>query len=319
MIFFYLFIFIISFFLLFFAGSKLVKSLIGIAKFLGWREFVVAFFVMGFAVCIPNLFVDINAALHNLPMLAFGDIVGGNMVDLSLVAALAVLMGSGILPAESKMVQTSAFFTAGIAVLPLLLILDGNLSRADAIILLFVFLAYCFWLFSKEDRFKKIYDGEDQKSIKSVFGLLNNSVKIIFFLVLLLFASQGIVKSSQFLSDNLGISLATIGILIVGLGNCFPEIYFSIVSARKNQNWLILGDLMGSVIVSSTLVLGIVVLISPFEISDFSPFVIARIFTIIAALFFLVVIKTGQKITKKEGLFLLTIYIIFLLCEIFFR
>ena len=319
MIFFYLFIFIISFFLLFFAGSKLVKSLIGIAKFLGWREFVVAFFVMGFAVCIPNLFVDVNAALHNLPKLAFGDIVGGNMVDLSLVAALAVLMGSGILPAESKMVQTSAFFTAGIAVLPLLLILDGNLSRADAIILLFVFLAYCFWLFSKEDRFKKIYDGEDQKSIKSVFGLLNNSVKIIFFLVLLLFASQGIVKSSQFLSDNLGISLATIGILIVGLGNCFPEIYFSIVSARKNQNWLILGDLMGSVIVSSTLVLGIVVLISPFEISDFSPFVIARIFTIIAALFFLVVIKTGQKITKKEGLFLLTIYIIFLLCEIFFR
>lgn len=319
MIFFYLFIFIISFFLLFFAGSKLVKSLIGIAKFLGWREFVVAFFVMAFAACIPNLFVDVNAALHNLPKLAFGDIVGGNMVDLSLVAALAVLMGSGILPAESRMVQTSAFFTAGIAVLPLLLILDGNLSRADAIILLFVFLAYCFWLFSKEDRFKKIYDGEGQKSIKSVPGFLKDSIKIIFFLALLLFASQGIVKSSQFLSDNLGISLATIGILIVGLGNCFPEIYFSIVSARKNQNWLILGDLMGSVIICSTLVLGIVALISPFEISDFSPFVIARIFTIIAALFFLVVIRTGQKITKKEGLFLLTIYIIFLLCEIFFR
>ncbi len=238
MIFFYLFIFIISFFLLFFAGSKLIKSLIGIAKFLGWREFVVAFFVMACAACVPNLFVDVNAVLHNLPMLAFGDIVGGNMVDLSLVAALAVLMGSGILPAESRMVQTSAFFTAGTAVLPLLLILDGNLSRADAIILLFVFLAYCFWLFSKEDRFKKIYDGEDQKSIKSVSGFLKDSVKIIFFLALLLFASQGIVKSSQFLSDNLGISLAAIGILIVGLGNCFPEIYFSIVSARKNQNWL---------------------------------------------------------------------------------
>jgi cation:H+ antiporter len=108
-----------------------------------------------------------------------------------------------------------------------------------------------------------------------------------------------------------------VGILIVGLGNCFPEIYFSIISARRGENWMILGDLMGSVIVCATMVLGIVALINPIIIKDFSPFLITRIFTFVAALIFLVFIRTGKKITKVEGLLFLSIYIIFLLVQIF--
>jgi cation:H+ antiporter len=115
----------------------------------------------------------------------------------------------------------------------------------------------------------------------------------------------------------LGISLSLVGILIVGLGNCFPEAYFSIISAKRGENWMILGDLMGSVIVCATLVLGIIALISPFTINDLSPFLITRIFTIVASLIFIVFIRTGRKITKMEGLIFLSIYVLFLLVEIF--
>ena len=79
---------------------------------------------------------------------------------------------------------------------------------------------------------------------------------------------------------------------------------------------MILGNLMGAVIVPATLVLGIVALIHPIVITDFSAFAIARFFLIIAALFFLLFIRTGQKITKKEALFLLGIYLTFVLVEI---
>ena len=65
------------------------------------------------------------------------------------------------------------------------------------------------------------------------------------------------------------------------------------------------------------LVLGIVALICPIEIEDFSPFVIARAFLIIAAMFFLFFIRTDRKVTTKEALFLLGLYIVFLLIEIF--
>jgi len=62
--------------------------------------------------------------------------------------------------------------------------------------------------------------------------------------------------------------------------------------------------------------LGIVSLIAPIKIVDFSPFIIARIFLIIAVLSFFILIKTGQKITRREGLVLIGIYIAFLIVEI---
>jgi len=310
-------IFLGAVFVLAWLSSRLVNTLVDIAKYMHWREFVTAFFVMAFAASLPNLFVDINAALHNMPEVSFGDIVGGNLVDLTLVMAVAVLFGKSFLPAESEMVQKSAVFTATIAVLPILLVWDGKLDRIDGIILLGAFALYSWWLFSKEDRFKKVYRGRPKNTAKGYFSFLIDLVKIVVFLALLLVASYFVINSAKFFSVQLGISLSLVAILIVGLGNCFPEIYFSIISARKGENWLILGDLMGSVIVCATLVLGIIALIAPFQINDLSPFLIARIFTIIASLIFLVFIRTGKKITRTEGLLFLSIYIAFLLAEIF--
>ena len=309
--------FIVSVFALAWLSSRLVSTLVGIAKQLHWREFIIAFFVMAFAASLPNLFVDINAALSGMPEVAFGDIVGGNLVDLTLVLAIAVLFGSKALPAESEMVQKSAIFTSIIAVLPILLVWDSKLDRIDGIILLLTFGLYTWWLFSKEDRFKKTYRGRPQNPSKNIFALIVNFVKIIIFLGLLLGCSYFIVNSARLFSTQLGLSLSLVGILIIGLGNCFPEIYFSIISARKGENWLILGDLMGAVIVCATLVLGIIALLFPFEIVDLSPFLITRIFTIIAALIFLLFIRTGRKITKYEGLFFLLIYILFILVQVF--
>ena len=314
---FYIVAFLISIFVLAWLGPRLIETLISIAKYLGWREFIVAFFVMAVVGSLPNLFIDIGAALRGFPELAFGDILGGNLVNLTLVMALAIFMSKGSIPAESKMVQQSALFTAVIATMPIFLILDGKLGRIDGVILISAFFVYAFWIFSKGDRFKKIYNSNQQQPIKEFSNFFKDLIKIIIFLIILLVVSQIIINSAQYFSNQLGISLALVGLLIVGLGNCFPEAYFSIVSARRGKSYMILGDLMGSVILCSTLVLGIVAIIVPFQINDFSPFLIARIFLVIALAIFLIAIRTGKKITKKEAIILLFVYITFLLVEIF--
>lgn len=313
-------IFFVSIIVLSWLSSQLVKTMVDIAKYLHWREFIIAFFMMAFAASLPNLFVDLNAAFRGLPQIAFGDIIGGNLVDLTLVAAIAVFFTKKTLPVDSRMVQGSALFTILIAILPLFMIFDGNLTRGDGVVLILSFAAYSYWLFSKEERFKKFYKTNKKEPswlMRGKFGFIVNSAKAALLLALLLTASFGVINSAQFFAGRLGVSLSLVGILIVGLGNCFPEIYFSIISAKRGEGWMVLGDLMGSVIICATLVLGIVALAAPFEITDFSPFVIARAFTIIAALFFLIIVRTGQKITKKEGLILLSVYLTFLLTEIF--
>ena len=317
MFFIYLLIFIISCLLLFWAGSFLVGALMRMAKFLGWKEFVVAFFVMAFAGTAPNLFVGINSAIHQIPQLSFGDIVGGNVIDLTLAVALAVLISRTAIPAKSQLIQASSLFTIAVAILPLLLILDGTLGRGDGIILISVFFFYVFWLFSKEERFKKVYENNDDDVVEDFKTFLKDLARIILALILLFGAAEGMVLSAKFFAQSFNLSLALVGILIIGLGNALPEIYFAVASAKKGRTWMILGNLMGSIIVPATLVLGIVALLCPIEIADFSPFAIARFFLIISALFFFFFIRTDRKITKKEAIFLLGIYLTFVLVEIF--
>jgi len=313
---FYVLIFLACCVLLYFSGEWVIGGLMRMARFLGWREFVVAFFVMAFAASLPNLFIGITSALHKIPQLSFGDVAGNNLVALTIAIALAVLISKKELPAESRTVQTTSIFTIIAALLPLLLILDGKLSRIDGILLIAFFIFYLFWLFSKRERFTKIYDTHKIPIIKEFKLFLKDLGKLILGIMLLIIAAQGIVASAQFFAKSFDIALVLIGVLITGLGSALPEIYFAVASAKRGETWMILGDLMGAVIVPATLVLGIVALIHPIEISDFSPLAIARFFLIISALFFLFFVRTDRKITKKEALFLLSIYLIFVLVEI---
>ncbi|NQV00617.1 MAG: sodium:calcium antiporter [Parcubacteria group bacterium] len=310
-------IFITSFFLLVLSSKWLIDALIKLAKFLGWKEFVVAFFTMAMAGAIPNLSVGLSSVFHKVPQLSFAEIVGGNIVDLTVAVALAALISKKGLTLASRTVQGSAIFTLIVAVLPLLLIADGQLSQIDGLLLVSAFFVYIFWLFNKEDRFSKIYNKIKRPlGFKTVFqniGILIGAI------ILLVLAAEGIVRSATFFSMSLNLPLVLIGILIVGLGNALPEIFFSIQAAKRGKDWLVVGNVMGSIIIPATLVLGIVAFFSPIKITDFSPFAIGRFFLIVSAIFFLLFIRTNRKITKKEAVFLLLIYLAFVLAEIMLK
>jgi len=304
------------------SASWLVSSVTQIARYLRWREFVIAFFVMAIVASFPNLFVGVSSALHGIPELSFGDVVGNSVIDLTLVAALAVFFGQE-LRGEGPLIQRSSFFTIVIAILPMLLILDHELSRGDGIVLLFVFLFYSAWLFSKRKEYTHIFYHANlipvSTPVKRFRTFLKSILKIIVGIALLLVSAEAIVRSATFFAAEFQLPLSMIGILVLGLGNALPEIYFTIVSARKGNSRIILGNLMGAVIVMATLVLGTVALIAPIKIDDFSPFAIARFFLIISAFFFLIFLRTDRKITRKEGFFLLGLYAIFVVSEIIFK
>lgn len=317
---FHILVFLSSVFLMAISSKWVIFSLERISRFLGWKEFVVAFFVMSATSSLPNLFVGMNSAFKKIPQLSFGDVAGNNLVALSLAVALSVIFAKNKeLSVESKTVRTTSNFTFTSALLPLILTLDGNLSRAEGFLLICFFIFYVSWLFSKKERFIKEYKNFDTLTFKSFKTFLKDLGLIIIGVVLLLIAAQGIVSSAELFAQKLNVSIVLIGVLITGLGNALPEIYFSVIAAKKGETWMILGNLMGSVIVPATLVLGIVSLINPISINDFSPFAISRIFLMISALFFIIFLRTNQKITLKEGLFLLGIYLAFLLIEIIFK
>ncbi|MDO8424838.1 MAG: sodium:calcium antiporter [bacterium] len=317
LVFLHILLFIGSCALLAFSGKWLVDTLARVALFLKLKEFVVAFFIVAFGTTIPNLIIGIISALNNIPELSFGDVMGSNIFDLTIVMGLAALISRGGLSSQSRTVQGSSAFTMAIAILPLLLIFDGKLSRMDGILLLMSFFIYAGWLFSKRDRFTKVYDGVKESITLGEF--LKDFLIILAGLGLLILGGEGIVKSAIFFYQEWNLPLGLIGIFVVAIGTCLPETFFSLHAARKGQDWMILGNQMGNVVITSTFILGIVSLIQPIQIADFSLFAIARVFLIISAIAFFFFLKTNQKITRREGLFLIGIYVAFLIVEILAR
>jgi cation:H+ antiporter len=313
---FHLLLVVFSAFVLFRAANWLVQGISKIAQYLQWSEFVIAFFVMAIGGSLPNLFVGLSSVAHGIPQLSFGDVMGNSVVDLTLVVALAVLVGSDLL-AEGKLVQTSAFLTISIALLPLLLILDGVLGRGDGIALIIVFLGYAFWMFTKRRFYQQTFDGNQKPPLKHFRSFLSGLLQIILGGILLFAAAEGMVRSASFFSNEFSLPIALIGILGLGLTSALPELYFAIAAARRGKSWVILGELMGSVIVLTTLVLGVVAFLQPIVIDDFSPFAVARFFMILSALFFLIFVRTGRKITRKEALMLIALYLVFVGIELF--
>ncbi len=321
MVLFYFIIFIFSSLFLVFSAKWIIDSLFNIGKIFKCYEFVVAFFTISLGAVAPEFFIGISSAINKVPELAFGNILGQNILLFTLTVGICAIVLKNGIKVESRTVRAGSTFAVMAAILPLVLILNGELSRIDGVILIIFFLLFFYWLFSRKEMFTKIYNEEGTPQDKKNYSLLK-SLSIFFVgLLIIIISSQGIVASAKFFSETIPLSLPTIGILIVALGVGLPETYFAVTLAKKGQSWMILGGLMGAVAISSTLVLGIVSLINPIvvNISEIPSFYIARIFLIVCALIFLFFIRTERRISTREGIALIIIYIIFVALEILIK
>ncbi|PJE64363.1 MAG: hypothetical protein COU90_02835 [Candidatus Ryanbacteria bacterium CG10_big_fil_rev_8_21_14_0_10_43_42] len=322
---FYLFIFILSSVVLAVAGNWLVRSLSRIAHYFKWQEFIAAFFIMSFAVSVPELFIGVSAALTGIPELSFGNIIGANIIHFTLAISLAALV-LGKLEFEKENMRVSVDFTIIFALFPFLLMLDNNLSRGDGVILIASFFIYSIWVFSKKERFSEFYMSRKRKDavhygytgspIKQFRQFINDGGMFIVGIVLLLASAQGIVSSASFFAGMFHLPLVVVGVFIVGLGTALPETYFAVASARRGNGWMVVGNLLGSTVFTASFVLGVVALIHPIVITNFSPYIIARIFLIMSAIAFLHFSRTGRVITSREALFLLMLYVLFVITQL---
>ena len=157
----------------------------------------------------------------------------------------------------------------------------------------------------------------DAEIIKEVESRENNSIGvIIIYMVLgilgLKFGSDFVVDNSIIIANNLGLSERFIGMTIVAVGTALPEIITGIISARKNEMDLLLGNITGSNIINLCLLIGLGALINPLTfITDFnSSIIFLIIITIVLQL--LAIINKNRELTWKSGSILIIIYFIYI-------
>ncbi len=314
----YILIFVGCCFLLVKSGTWVVKSLTRIARTLEWSEFLVTFCLMAFATSLPELFVGLSSAFHKIPQLSFGDVIGANILNLTLGVAITAFLAKGLL-LESQTARRDSFYTSIIAFLPLLLLLDGQVSRVDGILLLGVLIFYLSKIVKQKQKFAKIFNDKFAGNLTQLKLFLKDVGVFFGGIGLLLISAEGVVRSATFFAQQINLPLVVTGILIVSLGTVLPELTFGIRAVTMGHPEMVLGNFMGTVVVNSALILGLVSLISPLRITDFSPYLVGILFTALAAGLFGIFARTSKKISRKEALVLLVIYLIFIIFQLTIR
>lgn len=308
-----LFIFLIACLILFFSGSFLVKSLSKIARFLRIQEFTAGFIIIAIATSIPELFVGIASALKRNTALALGNVIGSNIVDLTLIAGIGIILVKGY-KIKTKETKKDALFMVALAALPLLLMVMGkSISRLDGVVLLLAFSFYIARMLRKRKYYPKIYD-ENQVGRKAI---VLNVFLFVLSLIVLFFSAHYVIVYGSALSIDLALPPIIIGLFLIAFATSLPELVFETNALLRGHSEMALGDLIGSVIANSSLVLGVTALIYPIS-ADFFLAVSSGIFMILVCFIFATFVES-KRLHWKEGVSLILLYIFFILLEFFIK
>lgn len=306
---FHIILFFIAAVVLIRSGSIVVARLSRVAHFLQMSEFAVSFVLIALATSLPDIFVSLSAAFHGTSELAFSNIIGANIVTLTLAAGIGAVLARG-LDIKSATIRTDTLYAAFAVFLPVLLLLDKSLSWVDGIILLSYLTWYFTVLLQQRERFTKIFSNS-QRSLFNLRQFFKDFTVLAIATAVLIGSAEAIIRFSFAIAEDFNIDLPVIGMLLVALSITLPEIVFSVRAILMGHKEMVFGNLIGSVIINSGFAIGAAVLIDPIEITTFAPFAIGMLFTALIAILFPVFVYTKQRISFAEGVVLVSVYALF--------
>lgn len=286
-----------------------IKSTSKLAHKIKISAYTISFLLVAVGTSLPEASIAVTSGLQGNSILSFGDAIGSNIALMTLVIAIPAIIGSG-LSTRAAIHSKDIYFTAIFSTLPLALIIDGTLSRIDGAILLVSYIVYAGSVLKKASGLEELIDSlENNHVAKSL-------VMFVISMVILVGSSQLLVKSALDLSIDAGLELGLVGLILTSIGTSLPEIALSIRTAKHEAKEQILGDIIGSVVANSTVVLGLASVLHPIKLGELSTSTPTLFAFVLILLVFLQVAKSKQRISKPEGILLILFYIMFVTMEL---
>ncbi|ABG50597.1 Na+/Ca+ antiporter, CaCA family [Trichodesmium erythraeum IMS101] len=297
----WLIIFIVSLFVLIKASDFFTDAAEKIGISLGISPFLVGVTIVSIGTSLPELVSSIIAVYQNSSEIVFGNVMGSNIANIFLIIGTASLISSP-LKILYELINVDLPLFVGSAFLLGLTVLDSNFSINEAIICILGYIVYVFYAISsgKEEQQSETID-TSQKSfpVKQIVILIISSLFIFF-------GATYTIKSVTKISEILEVGKELIALSAVALGTSLPELIVTISAARKGNPEIAVGNVLGSNIFNSLMVMGIPRLTGKLEIPDDvldSGLLVLLVGTI---LFFFV--TQDKQVTRWEGLIFFIFY-----------
>ena len=279
------------------ANFKVPKMLIGLT-------------IVAFGTSAPELAVSIKSIISGNGDIVLGNVIGSNILNILLIIGISAVFHS--LTVKDNTVRKELPITMLITTLFAVLLSDhifdktikNAFTRSDGIILLLFFSIFIYYLFSISRKKNK---AEEEKQSMT---LLKSIIFTLIGLAGIVFGSNFVVDSASFLAKSVGVTERLISLTIIAFGTSLPELVTSITATRKGEYDIAIGNVVGSNIFNIGLVIGIPTsLIGGIGVINFS--YIDLTVMIIASILLFMFSYNDYKISKKEGILFLIIFIIY--------
>ena len=306
------------------SADRFVDGAVGVAQFFGMSTFLIGMVIVGFGTSAPEMVVSILSALNDTPQLALGNAYGSNIANIALILGVTALIIPVVV--QKQAMSRDIPILIAMTALTVILLMDGNVSRMDGIIVLASFVAIMTFNILSELRQKhkrkKSADKNEELEFESneKVSIVKSSLLLLVGLVLLIVSSRMLVWGAVNVAQALGVSDLLIGLTIVAVGTSLPELASSIAAARRGENDLAVGNVIGSNIFNTLVVVGLASVIAPIQAAD--PEVMSRDVPIMSALTLLLFLmcipfkkKNGKRVSgfgRIGGALFLSLYIAYL-------
>lgn len=258
--------------LLAWSADRFVDGASGLAVKLGVSPMIVGLTIVAFGTSAPEMLVSAMAALNGNPGLALGNAVGSNIANIGLVLGATAL----VLPlaVRSETLRREFPMMAVVMAFTLLLIIDGELSRTDGTLLLagmFLLIGVTVRIGRQShygDPLAEELAAEQSPQIIETTGTGRYLWLLTGGLLILLLASRLLVWGAVGLASHFGISDLVIGLTIVAIGTSLPELAASLVAARKGEDDIAIGNVVGSNLFNLLAVIGVAGTMAPTTIDQ---------------------------------------------------
>ncbi|CAA6825050.1 MAG: K+-dependent Na+/Ca+ exchanger related-protein [uncultured Sulfurovum sp.] len=299
-------IFIVAMGVLIWGADLLIEESEKIALKFNISEFVIGATLVALGTSLPEMAASIAASLNGKSAIAISNVIGSNILNITLVLSAVFLIAKHITPKRDFFAKDSTWALIPVLIF-VLMILDGVISRFDALLLLLLMGAYLLFLLNDSKNMPLVEETSDTQSEfkwSKVLPILSLGIALV------ILGAHYTVESASSIAKSFGISEWVIGIIMISLGTSLPELTVSITAAIKGKVDMAIGNIIGSNMANTTVVLGAAALVNPMPINA-SAYVF-DIATMIVATLILVFITANKLYNKSAGLGLVIILGLFL-------
>jgi cation:H+ antiporter len=245
------------------AADRFVVAAARVSAALGLSAVLIGALVIGLGTSAPEMLVSGLAAGRGEIDIALGNVVGSNTANLTLVLGSTAL----VMPIVSRLrtiAREGALMMLAMAVFAALL-WNLELSRLEAGLLMLgmvVAAGLLIWWSALDARAGRS-PIPDPDAIEWQGNVRLESIIGISMLALTLLGADLLVRGAIGIADDLGISSAFVGLVIVSVGTSLPELATALAAARRGQTDLVLGNVLGSNLFNTLAVAGLAGLVGP--------------------------------------------------------